>query len=91
MKLLPRLGFLLIATSVIAPANAQDPPAGHEQCLKAVDYKGCIEILGGALRNQIKPSTQNIKLNIDTQVASDGNECPSEFAYAGGGYCRRVK
>ncbi len=81
----------MLAAPVLVPAHAQVSPVGHEQCLKAADYKGCIEIFSGALKNQVNPSTQNIKLNIDTQVASDGNECPSEFAYAGGGYCRRVK
>jgi tetratricopeptide (TPR) repeat protein len=62
----------------------------HEKCLKASDYKGCIEVFSGAIKDQIRPGTQNIKLNIDTQVTADCNQCPSEFAYAGGGYCRRV-
>jgi tetratricopeptide (TPR) repeat protein len=70
---------------------AQVSPEVHEKCIKAEDYKGCIEILGAVIKNQINPSTQNIKLNIDTQVAADGNHCPAEFAYAGAGYCRQAK
>jgi tetratricopeptide (TPR) repeat protein len=87
----------LIATTAAAaavlfavPAMAQVSPEAHEKCLKAEDYKGCIEILGAVIKNQINPSTQNIKLNIDTQVVADGNQCPAEFAYAGAGYCRRI-
>lgn len=91
IKALSRCGFFLLVIPALLPARAQVSPVGHEQCLQAADYKGCIEVFSGTLKNHINPSTQNIKLNIDTQVASDGNECPSEFAYAGGGYCRRVK
>ena len=86
----------LIATTAAAavllavPAMAQVSPEAHEKCLNAQDYKGCVEILGVAIKNQINPSTQNIKLNIDTQVVADGNQCPAEFAYAGAGYCRRI-
>ena len=86
---------LLTATAAVVallggPAMAQVSPEAHEKCLKAQDYKGCIEIFGAVIKNQINPSTQNIKLNIDTQVVADGNQCPAEFAYAGAGYCRRI-
>ena len=82
--------FLLFASALLIPtANAVEEDI-HEKCLKASDYKGCIEVFSGAIKDQIKPGTQNVKLNIDTQVIADGNQCPSEFAYAGGGYCRRV-
>ena len=82
--------FLLFASALLIPtANAVEEDI-HEKCLKASDYKGCIEVFSGAIKDQIKPGTQSIKLNIDTQVIADGNQCPSEFAYAGGGYCRRV-
>jgi hypothetical protein len=88
-KLIGKLCTLLLLPSAAIPADAMD--AGiHEKCIKANDYKGCVEVLGGVIIEQIKPSTQSIKLNIDTQVSADGNECPGEFAYAGGGYCRRV-
>jgi len=82
--------FLLLASALLIPAANAVEEDIHEKCLKASDYKGCIEIFSGAIKDQIKPGTQNIKLNIDTQVTADGNQCPSEFAYAGGGYCRRV-
>jgi tetratricopeptide (TPR) repeat protein len=88
MRTRPQLWLFSIALAT--PAAALAAPPGHEQCIKASDYKGCIEVFSGAIKNQIQPGTQNIKLNIDTQVAADGNECPGEFAYAGGGYCRRV-
>lgn len=84
-----KLIFLLTATLSIPVANAVEADI-HEKCLKASDYKGCVEVFSGVIKDQIKPGTQNIKLNIDTQVVADGNQCPSEFAYAGGGYCRRV-
>jgi len=88
-KLIGKLCALLLLPVLATPAVAMD--AGiHEKCLKAADYKGCVEALGGVIVDQIRPSTQNIKLNIDTQVSADGNECPGEFAYAGAGYCRRV-
>ena len=82
--------FLLFASALLIPAANAVGEDIHEKCLKASDYKGCIEVFSGAIKEQIKPGTQNIKLNIDTQVVADGNQCPSEFAYAGGGYCRRV-
>lgn len=68
----------LIATTAVAvllagPALAQVSQEAHEKCLNAQDYKGCIEILGAVIKNQINPSTRNIKLNIDTQVVADGN------------------
>ena len=82
--------FLLFASALLVPAANAVEEDIHEKCLKASDYKGCIELFSGVIKDQIKPGTQNIKLNIDTQVVADGNQCPSEFAYAGGGYCRRV-
>jgi len=82
-------GFFL-ATALSSTLLAQVDSQIHEKCIKASDYKGCVEILSGALKERINPGTQNIKLNIDTQVSADGNQCPSEFAYAGAGYCRRV-
>ena len=82
--------FLLLASVLLIPAANAVEEDIHEKCLKASDYKGCIEVFSGAIKDQIKPGTQNIKLNIDSQVTADGNQCPSEFAYAGGGYCRRV-
>ena len=82
--------LLLLASAFLIPAAYAVDAVVHKKCLKASDYKGCIEVLSGAIKDQVKPGTQNIKLNIDTQVTADGNQCPSEFAYAGGGYCRRV-
>jgi len=81
--------FLLFAAALLIPAANAVEEDIHEKCLKASDYKGCIEVFSGAIKDQIRTGTQNIKLNIDTQVTADGNQCPSEFAYAGGGYCRR--
>ena len=82
--------FLLFASALLVPtANAVEEDI-HEKCLKASDYKGCIEVFSGVIKDQIKPGTQNIKLIIDTQVVADGNQCPAEFSYAGAGYYRRV-
>jgi hypothetical protein len=83
-----RIGLLYFW--VVVPPVALAVPVGHEQCIKASDYKGCIEVFSDTIKNQAQQGEQRIKINIDTQVTADGNECPSEFAYAGGGYCRRV-
>ena len=57
---------------------------------KAVDYKGCVEVLSKVLADKLNPSIHNVRLYIDAQVRAVGNECHTEFAYASGGYCRRA-
>lgn len=62
----------------------------HEKCLKASDCKGCIEVFSGAIKDQFRSGMQNKNLKIDTQLTAYGNQCPSEFVYAGGYLCRGV-
>ena len=49
-----RLFFLLLFGALGTPAVAVED-AVHQKCLQAADYKGCIEVMGGAAASTISP------------------------------------
>ena len=75
---------LLAAIALPSSINAEVDPKVHKLCLPAADYLGCIK---GQLGNLAIPSRV-----INQQGASiiEGNACPRDYAYAGGGYCKNV-
>ena len=70
--------FLLapLILGLAAPVQARVDPEVHKLCLKASDYKGCVEAQSGAVKS--KP------------IVLTGNKCPKDFAYIGDGLCREV-
>ena len=77
--LIPLLAAIALPTAV----NANVDPKVAEMCMKAVDFKGCVETMSGE-------SVQK-RMTIDQGISlSEGNSCPPGSAYAGNGYCREV-
>jgi len=79
---------LLIAAAVLlaGSAHAQVDPKIKAECMKAVDFQGCVKVLSGD--NKTNSSPQN---SVDiNKINTTGNTCPSTYAYIGGGYCQSV-
>jgi len=79
---------LLIAAAVLlaGSAHAQVDPKIKAECMKAVDFQGCVKVLSG--RETSSPPL-NVQVDIN-KINSTGNMCPSGWAYIGGGYCLEV-
>ena len=78
--LLPLLAALALPNDVIAGVA----PEVHKLCLPAADYLGCIKAQSG--------NSNHMRITVDEGVAlSEGNACPANMAYVGGGTCQRVK
>jgi hypothetical protein len=75
------LGFS--SSSLAAPAGID--PKVHKLCLDAKDYSGCVNAHAG---ESLAP--RRLITDIGNAVAG-GNQCPTGFAYTGGGYCQEVK
>jgi len=84
----------LLATSLLgvglsAPIHAQTAaqvdPKIHKLCIEAKDYAGCVRSMQG----DTTPTTRQI--NSQGADIAEGNECPSGWAYVGGGNCMEVK
>lgn len=74
---------LLLAVSL--PAFAEVDPKIHKLCIEAKDYAGCVR----AMKGDTMPSTRVI--NSQGADIAEGNQCPSGWAYVGGGNCQQVK
>lgn len=74
---------LLLAVSL--PAFAEVDPKIHKLCIEAKDYAGCVR----AMKSDTMPSTRVI--NSQGADIAEGNQCPSGWAYVGGGNCQQVK
>ncbi len=70
-----RLLFLPLLLGLTSTVQAAVDPEIHKLCLKASDYKGCVEAQSGEVKS--KPNSL---------IA---NSCPPSFAYNGAGYCRK--
>lgn len=86
-----RSGAVLLSSvaglvSINSSAAAAIDPKIHKLCLEAKDYAGCVSAMRG------EPSVKTIR-EIRSQGAdiAEGNQCPSGFAYVGGGNCMEVK
>ena len=84
-----RLLATAIASASIAigaiPALAEVDPKIHKLCLEAKDYLGCVK----AMRGDTMPTSRVI--NSQGADMAEENQCPSMFAYKGGGNCQEVK
>ena len=81
MKIL--LAPLLLAVSL--PAFAEVDSKIHKLCIEAKDYAGCVR----AMKGDTMPTSRVI--NSQGADIAEGNQCPSGFAYVGGGNCMEVK
>jgi len=87
MKNLLALGVAIAAIGV-APAFANVDPKIAEFCLKAQDFQGCVRSMSG---KKPEETTTTIR-QVQQQGANltEGNSCPAQHIYSGGGYCQRV-
>jgi len=81
MKRLLITAIYLLAGS----AHAQVDPKIHKLCLQAKDYEGCARAMKGETRSN------NRIINSQGADIAEGNQCPSGYAYIGGGNCQDVK
>jgi hypothetical protein len=80
---------LLLSTALFLSAlpvhgQAVDPKT-HKLCSEAKDYAGCVRAMNGEAHAPQRVITQQ-----GADIA-EGNQCPSGFAYVGGGNCEGVK
>lgn len=80
MKKFAAVALVLAASPVMASV----PTDIHERCLKASDYIGCVKAQQG-----ITEKTSRV-INQQGADVAEGNSCPSGYAYAGGGNCKKV-
>lgn len=83
----PMIRTTLTAGALIAsvlPATAVEVDLEiHKLCLEAKDYVGCVRAMTGDTSNRVTTS-QGADI-------TEGNQCPSGFAYIGGGNCQEVR
>jgi hypothetical protein len=86
MRFLPLVATAAIAGSLfnIASASEVDPKI-HKLCIEAKDYAGCVR----AMKGETMPTSRVI--NSQGADIAEGNQCPSGWAYVGGGNCQQVK
>ena len=80
--------LLLVASLFLlqsVQAQAAVDPKVHKLCIEAKDYQGCVR----AMLGDTSPTTRLIQ-SQGADIA-EGNQCPSGFAYVGGGNCMEVK
>ena len=86
MRFLPLITTAAIAGSLFNIANASEvDPKIHKLCIEAKDYAGCVR----AMRGETMPTSRVI--NSQGADIAEGNQCPSGYAYVGGGNCQEVK
>ena len=76
---------LSVATIAALPVAAEVDPKIHKLCIEAKDYSGCVR----SMKGETMPSTRVI--NSQGADIAEGNQCPSGWAYVGGGNCQQVK
>ena len=75
---------LLAAISLPVDVRANIDPKVAEMCMKAVDFQGCVNAMTGKKEGKRIIMDQGVSL-------SEGNACPANYAYVGGGTCQQVK
>lgn len=92
-----RLLIAVIGVSAVcgfaSPSQSAVPPEVRDQCMKAVDFLGCVKAMTGALES---PAGSGGVLRIDQTtrpglLSEMGNSCPGGWAYSGAGKCRSTK
>lgn len=73
-------------------AQGQVPPEIHKTCTEARDYSGCVSSMLGTALGVADPNNRTIDQTIRPGLLAEmGNQCPSGYAYAGGGQCRSIQ
>ena len=89
MKISYALTLSAVISSSLVFANSLKAsgvnPKIHKLCIEAKDYAGCVRAMNG----DITPSSRVI--NSQGADIAEGNQCPSGWAYVGGGNCQQVK
>ena len=57
-------------------------PEIHKLCIEAKDYAGCVRAMKGDTSTRV--------INSQGADIAEGNQCPSGWAYVGGGNCQQV-
>ncbi|WP_156797936.1 hypothetical protein [Synechococcus sp. CB0205] len=85
MKNLFKTAVATLAITIALPAIANVDPKIAEFCLKAQDFQGCVDSMSGK-------GSGGTTRQIQQQGASlsEGNSCPYQYGYVGGGYCKRI-
>lgn len=85
---LATLFLFTLAPSCIGQSKAAPKidPSIHKLCIEAKDYVGCVRAMRG------ETSTESTR-TITSQGAdvAEGNQCPTGYAYIGGGNCQDVR
>ena len=80
-------GSIFCLVALPAPSSsAPIDPSIKKECMKAVDFAGCVKTLSSDER---VPSGKRVEVDIN-RINATGNTCPSGWAYVGGGYCLQV-
>ena len=82
-----RPSTLILSVMLALPAVAIIDPKVAEFCLKAHDFQGCVKSMSGDSSGSTTTIRQIQQKGADI---AEGNQCPSGFAYIGGGNCRNV-
>lgn len=78
----------LLALGLLSPAIASVNPKIAEFCLKAQDFQGCVKSMSGESDSSGDKTTRQIQSR--GMDITEGNSCPANFAYIGGGKCQKV-
>ena len=78
------LASFVVTAGCITPVRAGDvDPSIHKLCVEAKDYAGCVRSMKGDTSVRV--------INSQGADVAEGNQCPSGYAYVGGGNCQEVK
>ena len=86
-----KVSCAVLLTSLFGLASssfAHVDPKIAEFCLKAQDFQGCVKSMSGDSSGTTTTVRQIQQKGADL---AEGNQCPSGFAYIGGGNCQEVK
>ena len=78
---------LILLSAVQAKSSPKVDPSIHKLCIQAKDYVGCVRAMNG------EASLPESSRTITSQGAdvAEGNQCPTGYAYIGGGNCQDVR
>jgi hypothetical protein len=78
---------LILLSAAQAKASPKVDPSIHDLCIQAKDYVGCVRAMNG------EASFPESSRTITSQGAdvAEGNQCPTGYAYIGGGNCQDVR
>ena len=86
MKLSTFTAFAAVLGTGLITINAgtavEVDPKIHKLCIEAKDYAGCVRAMKGDTSTRV--------INSQGADIAEGNQCPSGWAYVGGGNCQQV-